>query len=177
MFKALKALIKFVTISLPYVCVGAFLAVSCSLASIFFGAGNAIIAKDAYKGVFVPYNSDIESSATDVTSSGDNKTQDAAVPVISPVHETDDSSKKDMDTKDTGTVNEDAKNENDIYKRGYIVKRYGDIIGVFDAGDEMPFLTIDVFVFTLPESERQQLEYGITVPANELEELIEAYTS
>ena len=51
MLKALKTLIKFITISLPYICVGAFLAVSFSLASIFFGAGNAIIAKDAYKSV------------------------------------------------------------------------------------------------------------------------------
>jgi hypothetical protein len=38
-------------------------------------------------------------------------------------------------------------------------------------------LTIDVFVFTLPDYEQEQLKSGIIVPANELEELIEAYTS
>lgn len=175
MLKALKTLIKFVVISLPYVCVGAFLAVSFSLASIFFGADNAIIAKDAYKSIFVPHNSDIDSTASDVKTFDGNKRQDSAVPVFSPHDETDDSSNEEI--KDTDIIGDDAQNEGDIYKRGYIVKRYGDIIGVFDAGDEIPFLTIDVFVFTLPENERQQLETGITVPANELEELIEAYTS
>jgi hypothetical protein len=175
MLKALKTLIKFITISLPYICVGAFLAVSFSLASIFFGAGNAIIAKDAYKSVFVPHNSNVNSSSSDVNASGDSKTQDGVIPVISPGEETDVSSKKDK--KDTDIISDNSKYENDEYIRGYIVKRYGDIIGVFDAGDEIPFLTIDVFVFTLPDYEQEQLKSGIIVPANELEELIEAYTS
>ena len=72
MLIALKTLIKFITISLPYICRRI---LACELLACvnLFGAGNAIIAKDAYKSVFVPHNSDVNSSSSDVNASGDQQ--------------------------------------------------------------------------------------------------------
>jgi len=59
----------------------------------------------------------------------------------------------------------------------YLIKKYGEKIGVFRKGAGKPFRIIDTFVFTLPQNDVSMLSHGFTVYENELVGIVEDYTS
>lgn len=64
------------------------------------------------------------------------------------------------------------------YDTSYIIREYGGKIGVFSASDtELPMLTLDVYVFTLPSVISEGLKNGIRCSATELYSYIDAFTS
>ena len=62
-------------------------------------------------------------------------------------------------------------------KDTYLIKKYGEKIGVFRKGAGKPFRIIDTFVFTLPQNDVSMLSHGFTVYENELVGIVEDYTS
>ena len=58
----------------------------------------------------------------------------------------------------------------------YTVKKYGEKIGIFQGTDDSPVKTLGVFVFTLPETDRNMLEYGFEISEDCLDSLICDYT-
>ena len=59
----------------------------------------------------------------------------------------------------------------------YLIKKYGEKIGVFRKGAGKPFKIIDTFVFTLPQNDISMLSHGFTVYENELVGIFEDYSS
>jgi len=59
----------------------------------------------------------------------------------------------------------------------YILREYEGKIGIFSADETLPDEILDVFVFTLPDADRQALRCGIRVYSEEaLQRLIEDFT-
>ena len=58
----------------------------------------------------------------------------------------------------------------------YIIKKYGEKIGVFREGAGKPFRIIDTFVFTLPQNDVTMLSHGFAVYEHELVGIVEDYT-
>ena len=58
----------------------------------------------------------------------------------------------------------------------YLIKKYGEKIGVFRKGAGKPFRIIDTFVFTLPQNDVTMLSHGFTVYEDELVGIVEDYT-
>ncbi len=58
----------------------------------------------------------------------------------------------------------------------YVIKKYGEKIGVFRKGAGKPFRVIDTFVFTLPKTDIVMLSRGFTVYETELSGIVEDYT-
>lgn len=60
----------------------------------------------------------------------------------------------------------------------YYLKEYNDLIGVYKMHEDTPFRTIDVYVYTLPSVDQQELKTGILVQDDEkLRMIIEDYES
>lgn len=60
----------------------------------------------------------------------------------------------------------------------YCLREYEEKIGVFRTNDEKPFMTIDVYVATLPSVDQMQLKDGIYIEDDEkLRMIIEDYGS
>ena len=58
----------------------------------------------------------------------------------------------------------------------YTVKDHCGKIGIFESGKDSPSLILDVYVFTLPKTDRDMLEHGFTVDENSVTGVIEDYT-
>lgn len=60
----------------------------------------------------------------------------------------------------------------------FLIKEYDEKIGIFRTGEEKPFSVIGVYVSTLPQVDRMELQAGITVQSEvQLRQLIEDYES
>jgi glucan phosphoethanolaminetransferase (alkaline phosphatase superfamily) len=71
---------------------------------------------------------------------------------------------------------EQARTNSVEYK--YYLKEYNNQIGVYKTNEDKPFRTIDVFVFTLPSVDQQELKTGILVQDDDkLRMIIEDYES
>lgn len=59
----------------------------------------------------------------------------------------------------------------------YVIRREGDAVAVFSAGEDAPLGFIDVCINDLPESDRAMLETGLFAPDGaQLASIIEDYT-
>ncbi len=58
----------------------------------------------------------------------------------------------------------------------YTVKEYGGKIGIFSGGNDTPETVLNVFVFTLPESDRSMLKEGFEIDEKSICSVIEDYT-
>ncbi len=58
----------------------------------------------------------------------------------------------------------------------YTVKEYNDKIAIFKENCDDPVKSLDVYVFTLPESDRKMLKNGFEIIEDEIESVIEDYT-
>ncbi|MBQ7669481.1 MAG: hypothetical protein IJS45_02025 [Clostridia bacterium] len=56
------------------------------------------------------------------------------------------------------------------------VKEYNEKIGLFKNDEETPYKIIDVFTFTLPESDKAMLKSGFTIKSDNIESVIQDYT-
>lgn len=58
----------------------------------------------------------------------------------------------------------------------YVMKSYGDIIGIYNYGEDMPIKLVNVTVKKLPEKDAKSLDKGIEIFTNEqLNELLEDF--
>lgn len=56
------------------------------------------------------------------------------------------------------------------------IKNYGNFIGIWKNPNEKPYMILEVQTFTLPEADRNLIEKGFCIPADELDSLICDYT-
>ena len=62
------------------------------------------------------------------------------------------------------------------YEKSWIIRTYDERIGVFDATGKLEYI-VNVYVFSLPQSDQELLKNGILVSSEkELEALMEDYT-
>ena len=75
------------------------------------------------------------------------------------------------DEKETGTINITER------ETRYILKDYNGRIALFKEKEIKPLTVYNIFTNSLPEADIKMLKNGITVKENELERLLEEYTS
>ncbi len=59
----------------------------------------------------------------------------------------------------------------------YTVREYGGKVGIFKPGSSLPEYVINVFTFTLPETDRAMIASGFTVGKDMIAGVIEDYSS
>ena len=59
----------------------------------------------------------------------------------------------------------------------YTVREYGGKVGIFKPGSSLPEYVINVFTFTLPETDRAMIASGFTVGKDMIVGVIEDYSS
>lgn len=78
------------------------------------------------------------------------------------------------------TQNKSAPQDNMVQANEYlyILKEHDQKIGVYKANEDSPFMTIDVYINTLPSVDQQELKSGVMVQSDDkLKTIIEDYES